>query len=212
MKLTRLLVRKGSEFSMNHPQQRKTTSKGKKSIGTILVGLLLVIAAYFFDIDIFKDEPIAEGQIPVELIRTIDGDTITVTIDGEERSIRYLLIDTPEIDHKNPANTEPFARKATERNDELLRSGQVTIEFDEGDREDQYGRLLAYIYVDGKSVQKSLLEEGYARVAYVFEPNIKYIDEFNAAVQKAKDAKRGIWEREGYVTNRGFDTSVYGQR
>lgn len=98
-----------------------------------------------------------------------------------------------------------------ERNDELLRSGQVTIEFDEGDRVDRYGRLLAYIYVDGNSVQQTLLEEGLARVAFVFEPNTKYIDEFNVAAQKAKDAKRGVWEREGYVTNRGFDVSVYGQ-
>ncbi len=194
---------------MKQSQQKRPNFKGKKSIGSIIAILIIAAFAYFFDIDLSDDEPITGDQIPVELVRTIDGDTITVNIEGEKRNIRYLLIDTPEIDHKNPENTEPFARKATERNDELLRSGQVTIEFDVGDREDRYGRLLAYIYVDGESVQKTLLEEGYARVAFVFEPNTKYIDEFNAAARKAKDAKIGVWEREGYVTNRGFDTSVY---
>lgn len=199
------------EVDMQQSGQKKPNFKGKKSIGSILAILIIAVFAYFFDIDLGGEESVLDGQIPVELIRTIDGDTITVDLEGEKRNIRYLLIDTPEIDHKNPANTEPFARKATERNDELLRSGQVTIEFDEGDREDRYGRLLAYIYVDGNSVQQTLLEEGLARVAFVFEPNTKYIDEFNEAAQKAKDAKRGVWEREGYVTNRGFDVSVYGQ-
>lgn len=194
---------------MNQSEQRKSMLKGKKSIGALIAILLIAAFAYFFDIDLLDSEPITGDQIPVELIRTIDGDTITVNIEGEERNIRYLLIDTPEIDHKTPENTEPFARQATNRNDELLRSGQVTIEFDEGDHEDRYGRLLAYIYVDGKSVQQTLLEEGYARVAYVFEPNTKYIDEFNVAAQKAKDAKLGVWERAGYVTHRGFDPSVY---
>lgn len=193
---------------MNKQQGKRTVNK-KLSIPTLLGVIVLLALAYFFDIDLQGEESISDGQIPVELIRTIDGDTITVDYEGEKRNIRYLLIDTPEIDHKNPENTEPFARKAAERNEELLRSGQVTIEFDEGDHEDRYGRLLAYIYVDGKSVQEVLLEEGLARVAFVFEPNTKYIDEFNIAAQKAKKAKSGIWERDGYVTSRGFDASVY---
>lgn len=193
-------------------QQPSQNRKGKKSIVSIIAALVIAAVAYFFNIDLFDEAQVAEGQIPVELVRTIDGDTIKVKYEGEERNIRYLLIDTPEIDHKNPENTEPFAMEATERNDELLKSGNVTIEFDEGDHEDKYGRLLAYIYVDGKSVQQTLLEEGYARVAYVFEPNTKYIDDFNEAASKAKDAKKGVWEKEGYVTNRGFNVDVYDEK
>ncbi len=193
-------------------QQPSQNRKGKKSIVSIIAALVIAAVTYFFNIDLFDEAQVTEGQIPVELVRTIDGDTIKVKYEGEERNIRYLLIDTPEIDHKNPENTEPFAMEATERNDELLKSGNVTIEFDEGDHEDKYGRLLAYIYVDGKSVQQTLLEEGYARVAYVFEPNTKYIDDFNEAASKAKDAKEGVWEKEGYVTNRGFNVDVYDEK
>ncbi|MGP3748241.1 thermonuclease family protein [Bacillus sp. 3A_MP1] len=32
-----------------------------------------------------------------------------------------------------------------------LTSGKLQLEFDKGDRRDKYGRLLAYVYVDGKS-------------------------------------------------------------
>ena len=190
--------------------QQQRNPKRKTGAVSIIAALLIAAVAYFFNIDLSTD--VKEGQIPVELVQTIDGDTIQVMIDGEKRNIRYLLIDTPEIDHKNPGNTEPFAVEARDRNDELLRSGQVTIEFDEGDREDKYGRLLAYIYVDGKSVQQTLLSEGYARVAYVFEPNTRYIDEFNKAEKQAKDAQKGIWEVDGYVTNRGFDVDVYSKK
>lgn len=189
--------------------QQQKKSKGKKSIGSIIVALVIAGLAYFFGIDLFEEEQVQGDLIPVELIRTIDGDTIKINYEGEEVNVRYLLIDTPEIDHKNPNKTEPFAAEAAERNDELLRSGQVSIEFDVGDQRDQYDRLLAYIYVDGKSVQEALLAEGYARVAYVFEPNTKYIDEFNHASEQAKAAKAGVWEKDGYVTNRGFNPTVY---
>lgn len=193
---------------MSQQQQQRPIQKGMKRIGSVIAMMIIAAFAYFFNIDDQEKESLPESHIPVELVRTIDGDTIKVIYEGEEVNVRYLLIDTPEIDHKEPSNTEPFARAATDRNDELLKSGDVTIEFDV-DKEDQYGRLLAYIYVDGKSVQETLLEEGYARVAYVFEPNTKYVDQFNEAANKAKAAKIGVWERDGYVTNRGFDTSVY---
>lgn len=194
---------------MNDQQQSRPNRKSKKSIVSIIAALLIAAVAYYFNIDLFEEEQVKGDRIPVELVRTIDGDTIKVMYEGEERNIRYLLIDTPEIDHKNPENTEPFAVEAMERNDELLSRGQVAIEFDVGDREDKYGRLLAYIYVDGKSVQKTLLDEGLARVAYVLEPNTKYEDEFNEAANEARKAKKGVWQKEGYVTNRGFDRSVY---
>lgn len=202
---------------MNQQNQTGPKRKGKRSLLSIIAALVIAGFAYFFNIDLFEEEPtpveqVTSNQIPVELVRVTDGDTIKVIYEGEERNIRYLLIDTPEIDHKNPAGTEQFAREAAERNEALLTSGKVTIEFDEGDSEDKYGRLLAYIYVDGKSVQKTLLEEGLARVAYVIEPNTKYIDLFNEAANVAKAGGKGVWEVDGYVTNRGFNMDVYSSK
>src|SRR5690606_31581413 len=122
-----------------------------------------------------EKQPSREGLIPVELIRTIDGDTIKIKYEGKEQNVRYLLIDTPETNHPR-LGKQPFGQEAKTRNQELLSSGQLEIEFDIGEKYDKYGRLLAYIYVDGESVQKKLLEEGLARVAYVYPPNTRHLD------------------------------------
>lgn len=147
----------------------------------------------------------SNGQIPVEVLSVIDGDTIKVLYDGDESTVRYLLVDTPETNHPR-FGEQPFGKEATEENRKLLESGEVSIEFDVGGRFDDYGRLLAYIYVDGESVQQQLLETGYARVAYVYPPNTRYLDDFEDAQQIAKEQQLGIWEFENYVTDRGFDS------
>ena len=109
------------------------------------------------------------NQIPITLIETIDGDTIKIKIEGKVEIVRYLLVDTPES--KNPRTcVQPYSKAAFQRNNELVRDGSLTMEFEQGNTRDSYGRLLAYVYVDGKSVQETLLKEGFARVAYIMNP------------------------------------------
>ncbi|AOV07048.1 thermonuclease family protein [Sporosarcina ureilytica] len=187
---------------MNHKNNTEKSRKGKRSLTSILAMIVIAAVIYFFNLEDI-DEVDRTGFIPVELVHTIDGDTIKILYEGKEQNVRYLLIDTPELDHKQ-SNHQPFAEEATKRNDELLRSGNVEIEFDVGDSEDKYGRLLAYVYVDGESVQQTLLEEGLARVAYIYEPNTKHLSSFKEAEDKAENDGLGVWSIEGYVTNRGF--------
>jgi len=146
-------------------------------------------------------------QIPVEVVEVTDGDTIKVKYNGNTEKVRYLLIDTPETNH-HTLGKQPFGEEAKKRNQEILNSGDVTIEFDIGDRLDDYDRMLAYIYVNGESVQEILLKEGLARTAYIFPPNTRYLDDFEEASEIAKEKSIGIWETDDYVTNRGFDASV----
>lgn len=145
-------------------------------------------------------------QIPVKLSLSVDGDTSKLEINGKTETVRYLLIDTPETNHPK-LGVQPFGPEAKKRTTELLNSGQITIEYDIGERVDKYGRLLAYIYVDGKSVQETLLEEGLARVAYVYPPNTRYLSEFEAAEKRAKEKKIGIWSIDDYVSPKGFNSS-----
>lgn len=143
-------------------------------------------------------------KIPVELVEVIDGDTIKIIYEGKEQKVRYLLVDTPETNHPK-LGEQPFGKEAKERNQELLENGNLEIEFDVGERFDKYNRLLAYIYVDGKSVQKMLLSEGLARVAYVYPPNTRHLNPFEKSQDQAKQQKLGIWSVENYVTEQGFD-------
>ncbi|MCY8928822.1 endonuclease YokF [Bacillus subtilis] len=145
--------------------------------------------------------------VDVTLDRAVDGDTIKVSYNGNIDTVRYLLVDTPET-KKPDSCVQPYGEDASKRNKELVSSGKLQLEFDKGDHRDKYGRLLAYVYVDGKSVQETLLKEGLARVAYVYEPNTKYIDQFKKDEQEAKSEKLSIWSKNGYVTDRGFNGCV----
>ncbi|MDR7071880.1 thermonuclease family protein [Fictibacillus barbaricus] len=146
------------------------------------------------------------GRIPVKVLEVVDGDTIHVEIDGKEETVRFLLVDTPESVHPNKP-VQPFSKEASHYTKDLLsKSSDVELELGIGER-DKYGRLLAYVYADGKSVQEALLEKGLARVAYVFEPNTKYIDDYREIQSKAQKQAIGIWSLENYASEDGFDSS-----
>ena len=99
---------------------------------------------------------------------------------------------------------QPFAKDVFQRNNELVKGGSLSLEMEEGNARDTYGRLLAYVYVDGKSIQETLLKEGYARLAYIMDPPYKYLHLFRTYENLAKTRRIRIWSRKDYVTNRGF--------
>ncbi|MEC0988987.1 thermonuclease family protein [Enterococcus faecalis] len=143
-------------------------------------------------------------RIPADFVRHVDGDTTVLRIDGKEQKVRFLLVDTPET--VNPkTKVQTFGLEASKRTKELLSTAsEITFEYDSGDKTDRYGRVLGYIFVDGILLQKTLVSEGLARVAYVKEPNTKYLLELEEAQEKAKNESLGIWSIPGYVTERGY--------
>jgi micrococcal nuclease len=151
----------------------------------------------------FEEAKTLSDQVRVTLIEPVDGDTIKVRINGKIETIRYLLVDTPES--KSPKTcVQLYAEEAFRRNSELVNSGSLTLEFEQGNIRDSYGRLLAYVFVDGESVQGSLLKEGYARLAYIIHPPYKYLEQFREDERLAKRERLKIWSRGDFVTNRGF--------
>lgn len=145
-----------------------------------------------------------DQRIPADFVRHVDGDTTVLKIDGKEQKVRFLLIDTPETVKPN-TKVQPYGLEASKRTKELLsNASEITFEYDQGDKTDRYGRALGYIFVDGTLLQKTLVGEGLARVAYVKEPNTKYLEELKKAQEQAKSQLIGIWIIPGYVTERGF--------
>lgn len=143
-------------------------------------------------------------RIPADFVRHVDGDTTVLRIDRKEQKVRFLLVDTPET-VKPKTKVQPFGLEASKRTKELLSTAsEITFEYDSGDKTDRYGRVLGYIFVDGTLLQKTLVIEGLARVAYVKEPNTKYLLELEEAQEKAKNESLGIWSIPGYVTERGY--------
>jgi micrococcal nuclease len=137
-------------------------------------------------------EPSAGGSLTARVLRIVDGDTIEVALDGEEEHVRYIGIDTPEtVAPGQPV--ECFGHAASRLNTSLVEGEQVRLRFDRELR-DQYGRLLAYVYVDGELVNAALVRRGFARTL-VFPPNTLHARLFARLQQQAADAGRGLWSR-----------------
>lgn len=143
-------------------------------------------------------------RVPVELVKSIDGDTISVMFEGKKENVRLLLIDTPETSHPK-LGVQPFGPEAKAYTKELVEQAErLELEFDIGPNRDKYSRLLAYVYADGKMVQESLLEKGLARVAYIYPPNTRYVDKFNDLQRISRNKAIGIWSVENYAQEDGF--------
>ena len=135
-----------------------------------------------------------------QVIDVVDGDTIRVDIDGVRVTVRYIGVDTPEtVDPRTQA--ECFGAEAAARNRELVADKTVELERDVSET-DRFGRLLRYVYVDGRMVNETLVREGYA-VASTYPPDVRYQDRFLAAEREAREDQRGLWASCG-----GADTPL----
>ena len=100
--------------------------------------------------------------------------------------------------------SNPSAPKASAFTKNTLTGKKIGLEKDVSDR-DRYGRLLRYVWLDGKLFNQMLIEKGLARVA-IFQPDVKYVEQFRAAQQKAQKQGIGIWSIENYAQEDGYHT------
>lgn len=146
------------------------------------------------------DEPSCYADINIEkmevkLSKCVDGDTVKVKLNnGKIETVRFLAVDTPELSHSNKEVLE-YANKAKDYTCNLLeKANKIILEFDNNsDRRDKYDRLLAYVYTDDVMLQKNLLKNGYAKVAYLYNDYF-YTEELKKLEQNAKTNKKGIWK------------------
>ncbi|WLR49942.1 thermonuclease family protein [Bacillus tianshenii] len=165
----------------------------KKFIYSLLLLLLLAVSGCSEE-----QNNTFEATVPY----VVDGDTLDIRFNGKEERVRLLLVDTPETKHPDKP-VQPFGPEASTFAKETLEGKTVEVELDVSER-DKYGRLLAYIWVDDKLFNEMLIERGLARVAYVFEPNTKYVDSFYETQKEAQKEGIGIWSIENYAQEDGF--------
>lgn len=121
----------------------------------------------------------------------IDGDTFILE-DGEK--VRLIGIDAPETPHSYKQRNFYYGIPAKDYLKDLIESREVKLEFDV-EKRDQYGRLLAYAWLEnGLFINAHLIEEGYARVV-TFPPNVKYHDQLHRLEDAAKKNRRGLWKK-----------------
>lgn len=132
---------------------------------------------------------------PYNVVRVVDGDTFVANIDGVETKVRLIGVDTPEsvATGKNAYKNCEEGKEASDYTKSLIENKSIMIEYDV-DKDDNYNRMLAYVYLeDGTMLNKLLLEKGYARMMTI-QPNVKYVDDFKEIQKNARENEVGFWK------------------
>ena len=152
--------------------------------------IILIISIFLFSINtVYAKETVKYADC-------VDGDTIKVKINKEIKTVRMLAIDTPES--VKPENkVEYYGKEAGEYTCKKIKNAKkIELEYDSNsDKEDKYGRVLAWVFVDDKLLQSELVAKGYAKVAYLYG-DYKYTNELMAKQEKASAKNLGIWNEE----------------
>jgi len=128
---------------------------------------------------------------PVKKI--VDGDTFWAD-DGTAKGIKIRLIgiDAPESKRSFKKEIGVYGKESKAYLSQLLKGRKVRLEYDL-DPKDQYGRTLAYVYLeDGTFVNADLIKNGFATLLTI-PPNVKFADHFYELQQEARKTKKGLW-------------------
>ena len=137
----------------------------------------------------------AQSTESAVVVRVINGDTIEVQVEGATATVRLMGIDTPETQHPTRP-VEFYGPEAAALTETALSGKTVNLTPDvTGDREDQYGRLLRYVTVQGVDFNAALVREGYARAVRGFQYARRA--EFIALEDAARSRGIGLWAVRG---------------
>lgn len=168
-------------------------------ITTVILFLLLVVIEKtgVVELDNTKEQDAyitSDKYGSYEVLRIVDGDTIVINYNGNKEKVRLIGVDTPESVHPDKNKNNEYGKLASEYTKKKLTGKYVGLELDVQER-DKYGRILAYVYLDGEMYNKTLLKEGYAKVA-TYPPNVKYVEEFKKLEKVARENSKGLWGYE----------------
>lgn len=155
----------------------------------------------------------------ISVTKVIDGDTIKVSLNGKDESIRLAVVDTEE---SQPGGDKPvtkaglaaaaMAKHYFSNSDNSY--AQIDLQFDTADpveqsldkHRDNYGRLLAYVLKQGENFNLKLVREGWSPYFVKYGRSRLYHSDFLNAEAQAQANDRVIWN-EGF--NAGGPTRDY---
>lgn len=149
-----------------------------------------------------------------KLEKVIDGDTLRLRIAQRSQLVRLIGIDAPErVDNEK-------ARRDAERSgmslSKLLGAGErarlhmvslishhshLRIEYDQ-DREDKFGRVLAYVFTEsGIFLNEAMIRDGFAVPLFV-APNTFHRVLLEEAAREARNSGRALWQAQVFRSGR----------
>ena len=156
----------------------------------LTVPFLFTLFIALFSSSIFASCPNVGWDQTATLKQINDGDTITLE---NGRLVRFIGINTPEINHRNKSKSEPYALQAKQLLQRYIKVGdKVHLLFDKT-KHDKYGRMLAYVYSKtGRNLALLQLKAGLAK-HWVIGKNDRFWRCFQKAQRQARLRKKGVW-------------------
>jgi micrococcal nuclease len=168
--------------------------------GLVAACLLVGVSAFSYERsegEIGSTVP-AGDRLPATIERDVDGDTVVARLDNDaEVYVRLIGVDTPE-EFRPDTPVECGARAAASSMVQLAAGRRATLVTDPTqDRFDRYGRLLAYLYVGGRNLDRIQIRRGWG-YTYVYDSNpFRQVSSFRQTEAAARSEARGVWGRCG---------------
>jgi micrococcal nuclease len=130
--------------------------------------------------------------------------TIIILNNGER--VRLIGVATPETKHPGKP-VEYFAKEAFAFTEKMVKGKEVRLEYDL-QKKDQYGSLLAYIYLkDGTLLNAEIIKGGYGRTDT--KVPFKYREQFSQYEKEAREDKRGQWAKKAPKKEKEYTREYY---
>ena len=126
-----------------------------------------------------------EEMLSGRVLRVGDGDSLEVQVGGKEVRVRLHQIDTPELN-------QPWGREAKRALARKVEGRTVRLE---PNTVDDYGRLVATVWLGEKDINRELVAQGHA---WVFR---RYLEDRTllSVEASAKAAGLGLWSTENPI-------------
>jgi endonuclease YncB( thermonuclease family) len=141
--------------------------------------LLVFVATCAFAAHTFA----ADGRPAVlrgQVVAVGDGDSLTLRVGNEKVKVRLAQIDAPEL-------AQPYGRESKDALAAMVSKRMVRAEVIELDR---YGRSVAEVYLNGRHINRDMVELGYAWAYTKYSRSIHVLELEDAA----RAAGRGLWQ------------------
>lgn len=131
-----------------------------RMVVAMIATLLLCLPWYWAQ----TDHP-GKRNVYGKVTRVIDGDTLDVSGVGR---VRLVGVNTPEEHQEGYLEATDFLRSA-------CLGKTVSIDIDDENSRDHFGRILAVVYQDGRNINAEILKSGHGEILYLppseFDPS-----------------------------------------
>ncbi len=128
-----------------------------------------------------EGQPKPKITLQGRVVRVADGDTLSILEDnGEQHKVRLFAIDSPEL-------KQTYGPQARDLLADLVYQKQVGLNVVEID---QYDRMVAVVYLDGKDINRALVASGAAWWYRYHGPHERALEH---AEEQAREQHLGLW-------------------